>query len=237
MRLFASLTALAVTAALTCPLHAETNSQGSTTAPAAPLHADAGAAVTLRWTSPGDDSLTGTARFYDLRYSVLPITTLSFYTTTWAVGVPAPALAGTQQAFTVKGLVPNKLYYFAIRTVDRAGNWSAMSNVVSKVASTAVGVSPDGARITDLSHPSPNPARSHVSFAMSMANAGNVEIDVFDITGRHVRTLARGPWAMGDGSVTWDLRDDGGGLVPSAMYKVRARLGTQQFVRSVVVVR
>jgi hypothetical protein len=42
---------------------------------------------------------------------------------------------------------------------------------------------------------------------------------------------------LGDSSVSWDLRDDHGDLVPSAMYKVRASLGTQEFVRSVVVVR
>ena len=34
--------------------------------------------VTLIWTAPGDDSLTGTATRYDIRYSLFPITDENF---------------------------------------------------------------------------------------------------------------------------------------------------------------
>jgi flagellar hook assembly protein FlgD len=151
--------------------------------------------------------------------------------------MPKPHAGGSAESITVSGLVANLVYYFAIRTADATGNWSKISNVVSKVAVGPVGVSPVGVRITDVSRPWPNPARSIANFAMSLAAPGNVEVEIFDLMGRRVRTLAKGPWPMGDRSVTWDLRDDRGDLVPSAMYKVRARLGTQEFVRSVVVMR
>jgi flagellar hook assembly protein FlgD len=151
--------------------------------------------------------------------------------------VPKPGVAGTAESFTVTGLVANQAYFFAIRTADDAGNWSPMSNVVRKLAVGPVGVSSEGVPTTDVSKPWPNPARSIANLAVSLAAPGDVAVDVFDLMGRHVRTLAKGPWPMGDHSTTWDLRDDRGNLVPSAMYKVRARLGAQEFVRSVVVVR
>ncbi len=86
---------------------------------------------TLTWTAPGDDGFTGTAAAYDLRYSRTPITTVTWNSATRVTGMPSPHTAGTREAYTVNGLLSNTTYYFAIRTVDRAGNWSAISNVAS----------------------------------------------------------------------------------------------------------
>jgi hypothetical protein len=237
MRLFPAVTALAVIFALACPSHAETNVEHTITLPAAPAHAAGTGTVTLHWTAPGDDSISGTAAVYDMHCSGYPMTALNFWKTQWVAHMPKPHAAGTQESLTVTGLMANQVYYFSVRSADEAGNWSAMSNIVSKVAVGPIGVSEDGVRITDLSRPWPNPARSTTKFSLSLATPGNVGIEVFDIMGRHVRTLAHGTFALGDRSVSWDLRDDHGDLVPSAVYKVRASLGTQEFVRSVVVVR
>ena len=46
-------------------------------------------------------------------------------------GEPAPAVAGTQQTFTVTGLNPSRTYYVAIRATDEASNLAALSNVPS----------------------------------------------------------------------------------------------------------
>jgi len=231
MRFIPTLTATAVIAALACSSHAEPSLREST------AQANGTGTVTLHWTAPGDDSLTGTAAVYDMRCTTFPLTQANFTWSQWVARLPKPHAAGTPESFTVSGLIPNQTYYFAIRTADAAGNWSRISNVVTRVAMGPVGVSPDGVRITDISKPWPNPARASVNFSLSLTANGNVQIEVFDLMGRHVRTLANGPWAMGDSSVNWDLRDEQGGMVPSAVYKVRARLGNQEFVRSVIVVR
>jgi len=86
---------------------------------------------TLTWTAPGDDGFTGTAAAYDLRYSTLPITPYNWNSAIHVNGVPAPHAAGTREAYTVYNLASNTRYYFAIRTVDRAGNWSEISNNAS----------------------------------------------------------------------------------------------------------
>jgi hypothetical protein len=88
--------------------------------------------VTLAWTAPGDDSLTGQASRYDLRWSLTPISTLSQFDLATAVpNPPLPQPAGAAESATVTGLTPQTTYWFALQTLDEAGNASALSNVVS----------------------------------------------------------------------------------------------------------
>jgi len=87
--------------------------------------------ASLSWTAVGDDSLTGTATTYDIRYSTSPITASNWGTATAVTGVPAPAASGTVQSTTVTGLSRQVTYYFAAKVADDAGNWSALSNVAS----------------------------------------------------------------------------------------------------------
>ena len=94
--------------------------------------ASASSSVTLRWTAPGDDSLIGQASFYDVRYSLLPITDANWASATSATGVPAPKVAGSAESFDITGLAANTVYYFAVKTGDEVPNWSALSNVVSR---------------------------------------------------------------------------------------------------------
>jgi hypothetical protein len=93
--------------------------------------------VRLNWTAVGDDSLTGTANTYDIRYSTNPITLANWASATQVSGEPAPLAPGTSQSFTVTGLQPNTLYYFGIRTADEVPNWSGLSNVISRTTLAA----------------------------------------------------------------------------------------------------
>jgi phosphodiesterase/alkaline phosphatase D-like protein len=106
--------------------------------------------VTLTWTTPGDDSLSGTASQFDVRYSTSAITGANFSSATrWTSGVPAPAAPGTQQTVTVTGLSPSTTYWFAIKTADEVPNWSVISNVASRTTSPAPDTTPPAA-ITNL---------------------------------------------------------------------------------------
>jgi hypothetical protein len=103
--------------------------------------------IRLTWTAPGDDSITGTATIYDVRYSLSPITEANWASATPATGEPAPHIAGTSESFVVTGLTAGTTYYFAIKTADEVPNWAAISNVVS--AATIDNIAP--AAINDLS--------------------------------------------------------------------------------------
>jgi phosphodiesterase/alkaline phosphatase D-like protein len=87
--------------------------------------------ATLGWTAVGDDSLTGTATKYDIRYSTSPITSVNWASAVQVTGEPAPTAPGTSQSYTVAGLSRQVTYYFALKVEDDAGNVSALSNVVN----------------------------------------------------------------------------------------------------------
>lgn len=94
--------------------------------------------VTLTWTTPGDDSLSGTASQFDIRYSTSLITPANFGSATrWTSGVPAPSVPGTSQSVMITGLQPTTTYYFAIKTGDEVPNWANVSNVVTKTTAVA----------------------------------------------------------------------------------------------------
>ena len=104
---------------------------GLTTAPLAALAQTTPTSVQLTWTTPGDDSLSGTAASFDLRYATSAITAANFASATRWTGTPAPTAPGTTQSVTVSGLNPATTYWFAIKTADEVPNWSAISNILS----------------------------------------------------------------------------------------------------------
>ncbi len=116
-------------------------------APVIAMAQGAGAdSVRLGWTAPGDDDQVGTAAEYDLRVATAPIDAGNWNAATRVTDVPVPAIAGTTQLATVRGLTRGTTYWFAIRTRDDAGNWSGISNVLrwEWVLDTAPPATPGG---------------------------------------------------------------------------------------------
>jgi len=190
---------------------------------------------TIGWTAPGDDSLTGRASVYDLRYSDHPLTAANFNQAWKIAGLPTPAAAGTQESFVVSGLPDSVSLYIAVKSADELGNWSTMSNVLTRPAQTT-GVDPSALAFS-FSLPWPNPARRSVRWAYSMPQAARVQVDVFDVTGRHVHTVASGVYGAGEGDLSWDLHDDRGGPVGAGMYFAKALLGSKEWTTRLVVVQ
>jgi len=124
---------------------------GDNTAPAAittlAITGTTGNSLSLRWTAPGNDGTTGTAASYDIRYSLSPITNGNWSSASQATGEPAPAVAGTQQTFTLSGLSGSQTYYVAMRATDGSGNVSNLSNVVNGTTGDTVAPAP----VRDLS--------------------------------------------------------------------------------------
>ena len=72
-----------------------------------------------------------------------------------------------------------------------------------------------------LRTPSPNPARSASRLAWSQPRAGVARLDVFDLNGRHVRTVANGFQTAGMHAESWNLSDEGGARVGAGLYFLR----------------
>jgi YVTN family beta-propeller protein len=69
----------------------------------------------------------------------------------------------------------------------------------------------------------PNPALREASLRFGLPHAAVVQLEVFDLQGRKVRTLASGPHAAGWHDVTWDGRSDGNEHGNPGLYFVRFR--------------
>ena len=95
-------------------------------------HAQGGGPDTLQlvWTAPGDDGAIGTASAYQVRVSTASITLGNWGAANVVGPAPVPLASGKRQGFTVRGLSTDTTYYFAMRTVDDAGNWSGLSNLL-----------------------------------------------------------------------------------------------------------
>ena len=68
----------------------------------------------------------------------------------------------------------------------------------------------------------PNPFSGTTRLALDVPSGeGEVRLELFDVAGRHVRTLRRGPVSAGQNVVDWDGLDDHGARVRGGLYVVR----------------
>jgi flagellar hook assembly protein FlgD len=87
----------------------------------------------------------------------------------------------------------------------------------------------------DSLHPNPTRRRSTVQFSLERAHA--VRVDVVDVTGRRVSTLADDVRPAGRHEVDWDGTDSDGQRVASGVYYVRVSAGALAEAKAVTIVR
>lgn len=75
---------------------------------------------------------------------------------------------------------------------------------------------------------SPNPSRGDLALQITLEAPGEAELGIYDLGGRIVRRLHRGPLPIGVSRLNWDGRDDRGRALGAGIYFVRARAGTQR---------
>jgi hypothetical protein len=103
--------------------------------------------VDLTWTATGDDGIVGTVDAYLIRYNTVEITETNWLSSTVVSNTLVPKPSGLPENFTVTGLTPDQLYYFAIKSQDEVPNESEVSNSPSATAAPDI-TSPSD--ITDL---------------------------------------------------------------------------------------
>jgi flagellar hook capping protein FlgD len=103
--------------------------------------------------------------------------------------------------------------------------------------STATGIDPAlPVQITALfqNHPNPFHVQTHIPFSMARAEEGSIE--VFNVAGMRVRTLARGMLQVGAQEVSWDGKNDMGDRLPPGLYVVRLRTASKESSRRLFLV-
>jgi hypothetical protein len=173
--------------------------------------------VTLTWTNPPEadfESLMVRASEY---------------------GFPATTTMG-REAFAASGLRPNEAldfsdntdaygtYFYSFFSVDSTGNTSSPETLrVVVTASSAVGGPLDGAdQSSRIRRVAPNPLRTSTKIYYTLGASGPMSMEVFDVQGRRIAVLTRGPRAAAGFHVTeWNGRDDSGSRVASGIYVLR----------------
>ena len=89
----------------------------------------------------------------------------------------------------------------------------------------------------DLGEPAPNPFRLSIDICYSLAHSGLLNLKVYDVSGRPVKTLSSGIKASGYYAVTWDGRDDLGRAVAPGVYFIRIQAGNHTATRKLIRVR
>ena len=122
--------------------------------------------------------------------------------------------SGCFQVYTVatNGTDLRRVTWAASTPGDFVGSWGVVT------LPAGVGGGAGGAALT-LSVTSPARGRALIRF--TTAREGRATLQVFDSTGRLVRTLMRQPVGAGAHSVTWDGRDAAGGACPAGVYHCR----------------
>lgn len=83
----------------------------------------------------------------------------------------------------------------------------------------------------------PNPVSSSSAIELVVPVAGDVRVDIYDVRGARVATLAEGGRDAGVVRLEWDGRSDAGGRVASGIYLLRAVSGAGSSVRKLIVIR
>lgn len=93
-----------------------------------------------------------------------------------------------------------------------------------------VGV-PEGSRVASLFAAEPNPTRGTTTLRFSLVSAAEIDLGVYTIDGRLIRTLASGTRREGIQFIEWDGQDERGRSVPPGVYF--ARLGIRDTPRAI----
>lgn len=80
----------------------------------------------------------------------------------------------------------------------------------------------------------PNPASGSATIDYVTSVPGNVDLGVFDLTGRCVRSLERGTLAAGRHATVWNGRDERGAKAPAGVYFLRLRSAGQAESRRIL---
>lgn len=103
--------------------------------PITDLQADSVTAYKARliWSAPSDQGDFPRVFEYEIRYHTDSVTVASWIDAELATNDPVPQEPGYQETVWIDGLSPGTEYYFAIKSVDIAGNWSELSVVAFAV--------------------------------------------------------------------------------------------------------
>ncbi len=90
---------------------------------------------------------------------------------------------------------------------------------------------------TSLLRSYPNPFNAVTTIEFSLPTSMDISLELFDLQGRHVATLANGYYIAGEHAVIWDGVNDSGHAVASGVYLARLSTAEATITRNVVLLK
>ncbi len=121
-----------------------------------------------------------------------------------------------------------------IPLVQEADGLHGVFDLVLNVDETDAGDEGPDPDLTYLHTGFPNPFQSSTMIRFSLARAGGVDLAIYDVSGRRVRSLLDRDVAVGYHTADWDGRDDAGRPVGSGVYFCRMLSGGESQTRKLM---
>lgn len=194
--------------------------------------------IILDWTAPGDDGFSGTASDYTIKYFSDSIDVSNWSIASSWEPTPIPSSSGTTENTVIQGLSSSQNTYFAVMATDESGNSSEISNNATLIATAvdedANNLLPD--RIS-LDGNYPNPFNLSTTIEYTLKNNAEIDLSVYDILGRHIKTLVKNYMSLGSHQVHWDGTDKDGKVLPSGVYLYKLKTETFEDAKKLVLMK
>jgi predicted nucleotidyltransferase len=142
--------------------------------------------------------------------------------------VVQPGNAGQSLQWTIlRSSLPTG-FYWSVQAVDQSFAGSPFAQA------PATAVESPSPRAIALRAGVPNPFRESTVIGFDLPRAGRADLSVFDLVGRHLRTLVRGELPAGSHQVWWDGRDAAGRRLGAGSYWCRLSIGGEALGRSIL---
>ncbi|MFH1313529.1 MAG: T9SS type A sorting domain-containing protein [Candidatus Eisenbacteria bacterium] len=140
------------------------------------------------------------------------------------------------EAYDTGNQVGSNPYALSSRLYERdtSGILRANHNTIVCAVSPYAGVKPEPLLPNTLSQNYPNPFNTMTTIAYSISSPGEVNLRVYDVSGRLVKVLVNDLKGVGEYRFSWDGRDRTGMKVPSGVYFLRLEAGGQVDKRTVI---
>jgi hypothetical protein len=145
---------------------------------------------------------------------------------------------GAPETLTV-ALQPGEMYYFVID--GRGANDYGIVSYSFSECLNQTGVKEESSGLHPFSRTAlevvPNPTTGEADFRFSLTAGSEVDLSVFDRSGRLVYSVESSVWTAGDHSIRWSGQDDNGMDVKPGIYFVKLRADDAEAIRSFVLLR
>ena len=147
----------------------------------------------------------------------------------FAVDISEPTAPVISGQYDTDRAVAACLYYDYVVVADVSNGIYVFAD--DKVVSTPSIMAATGIRAY------PNPFNPSTTVSFSVPTSAVVSLQVFDVAGAFVRTLASGRYSAGVHTVSWDGRDDVGNADASGVYFCRLRAGNDTVTHKLVLLK